>query len=124
MAIADPIEATRFHLHDTGASPNFTDPQIQQFLDLETVIDADGCAPDSDDWTPTYDVLNAAGRGWMWLAGLAEAKPLMYKLGDLTIQLDKSFCYNRARELMVHTGGLLRRDEQSEPDVFDRYRSE
>lgn len=122
--IADPIDACRFWLHDVSATV-FTDPQIQEFLDLEKVIDADGYAPDDDDWTPTYDVLRAAGRGWLWMAGLAGNKSMMYRVGDVTVQIDKGFCLERARQLM---GGAShpapRRDEQTEPDVLDRYRSE
>jgi hypothetical protein len=42
MGFTDPIEACRFWLHDTGSPPIFTDPAIQEFLDLEKVDDASG----------------------------------------------------------------------------------
>jgi len=126
MAIADPIEACRFWLHDTGASPTFTDPQIQEFLDLEKVMDADFYQPsDTDNWTPTYDVIRAAGRGWMWLGGTLGNKAISYKVGDIQVIVDKQYCLNRARELMgAACTGMQRRDEQTEADILGRYRSE
>jgi len=124
MTIADPIMACRFWLHDTTAPYIFTDPQIQEFLDLEKVTDADNNLPSETDWIPTYDVLRAAGRGWLWLAGMAANKPLSYRVGDVSVTYDKNYCLNQARGLM---GGpcapLRRRDEQTQPDELDRYRT-
>jgi hypothetical protein len=124
MAIADPIDACRFWLHDTTAPTTFTDAQIQEFLDLEKVIDSDGYEPLETGWTPTYDVLRAAGRGWMWLAGNASGT-LGYRVGDVQVQYDRTYCLQRARELMgAASGTAQRRDEQTDPDVLARYREE
>lgn len=123
MAIIDPIEAVRFWLHDTEVE--FTNSEIQEFLDLEKVIDADGYPPTDASWTPTYDVMRAAGRGWMYLAGSGSNKPLSYKVGDLSVTYDKEYCLKRARDLLgAASHPAQRRDEQEEPDVLARYRSE
>jgi hypothetical protein len=127
--ISPPIDRVRFWLHDTGTgSPAvymFTDAQIQEFLDLEKVIDQYGYAPDDTDWTPTYDVLRAAGRGWMWLAGLASNKPTSYRVGDVSVTWDRNYCLQRAGDLMGGASNALqRRDEQTEPDVLARYSEE
>lgn len=123
MAIADPIMACRFWLHDNTPPYYFSDPQIQEFLDLEKVIDSDGYAPDDDDWTPTYDVIRAGGRGWLWLGGVLGNKAIQYRVGDVSVTVDKGYCTSRARELLgAACAGLQRRDEQTEPDVLGRYR--
>jgi hypothetical protein len=124
--IADPILACRFWLHDEVAPQTFTDAQIQEFLDLEQVIDQYGYKPDNILWTPTYDVLRAAGRGWLWLAGVMGAGQILsYRVGDVSVQYDRNFALQRARELMgAASGTAQRRDEQTEPDVLARYREE
>ena len=124
MAITDIIQAVRFWLHDDGDSPTFTDAQIQEFLDLEKVKDSSGYLPTETSWTPTYDVLRAAGRGWMWLAGTIGNKPLSYRVGDVSVTMDKEYCVKRAHDLMgAGSATLLRRDESREPEVLDRFRS-
>ena len=122
--ISDPVDACRFHLHDSIAPRTFTDAQIQEFLDLEKVIDQYGYDPsDTTNWTPTYDVLRAAGRGWMWLGGSSSGKTLSYRVGDVQVQYDRNYCLQRARELMgAASAPLQRRDEQTEPDILARYR--
>jgi hypothetical protein len=125
--IADPIDATRFWLHDDVVPYTFTDAQIQEFLDLEKVVDDVGIPPsDTVNWTPSYDVLRAAGRGWMWLAGQSTNKQNSYTVGDVSVTIDKGFCLQRARELMGGAShGARRRDERqhySDPDYLDRYR--
>lgn len=122
--ILDPIQACRFWLHDTAAPYTFSDPQIQEFLGLERVVDADGYEPDDDDYTPTYDVLRAAGRGWLWLAAVADNKMQSYRVGDVSVTYDKDYCLRRARELMGSAVGLATRaDEQTSPDASFRYRT-
>jgi hypothetical protein len=122
--IADPIDACRFWLHDTVAPQRFTDAEIQEFLDLEKVIDVDGFLPsDTINWTPTYDVLRAAGRGWLWL-GACVGNTSQYKAGDVSVTYERDYCMRRARELLgASSSTVLRRDEQTEPDVLDRFRS-
>ena len=98
--ISDPIDACRFHLHDTVAPHIFNDAQIQEFLDLERVPDSAGIRPAETGYVPTYNVLRAAGRGWIWLAGEAGNKPMQYKVGDIFVTLDRKYCNARARDLM------------------------
>lgn len=122
--IQDPIAACRFWLHDPDGVL-FTDPQVQEFLDLEKRIDADGYPPTSSHWTPTYDVVSAAGRAFIWKAGQVANKPISYRMGDVWIMVDKNYCWDRARELLgPQSGALQRRDEQEDPDVLDRYRTD
>ena len=120
MAIDNPIEAVRFWLNDMEDS-TFTDPQIQEFLDLEKCIDADGLHPAEDGWTPTYNVLRAAGRGWLWRAGTVGTASA-YSAGDVSVTYDKSYCLNRARELMGSKGDVAtRRDEPTYKSTQETY---
>jgi len=119
--ITDPIEACRFWLHDDGTI--FTDDQIQEFLDLEKVPDEDGNLPSDSEWTPTYDVLRAAGRGWLWLASTSDGKIVSYKAGDVVVTYDKQHCLKRARELLGGSSATaIRRDEKEPGDFLARYR--
>ena len=124
MAIDNPVEACRFHLHDTNKTL-FTDDQIQEFLDLEKVMDADGYVYGDTNWTPTYNIMKAAGRGWIWKAGEVGNKAISYRVGDISVQVDRSYCRDRARELLgASSGALQRRDEQFFPDELDSFRTE
>ncbi|MCK9600911.1 MAG: hypothetical protein M0R06_17855 [Sphaerochaeta sp.] len=121
----DAIEAVRFHLHDDGSPPILTDDQVQEFLDAEKVPDADGVLPTDDDWVPTYDVLRAAGRGWLWMAGRPTNKPTSYRVGDVSVSFDKDYCLSRARELLGASCGFIpRRDEVFTHEVLPSYRTE
>lgn len=99
MSMATIRASVRFYAHDPAIHA-FTDAEIDRFLALEKVPDEDGYRPEQSSWTPTYDVLRAAGRAWLWLAGLAANKPISYKVGDVSVTADKDYCINRARELM------------------------
>lgn len=124
MAIENPVEACRFHLQDTDESV-FTDPQIQEFLDLEKRNDASGLRPTDTNWTPTYDVLSAAGRGWLWLAGRAENKAGSYRLGDVSITVDPGYCRRMAASLLGSASGVaLRSDEIAGAEADARTRHE
>lgn len=122
--IENPIDATRFYLNDITVPYVFTDGQIQEFLDQEKVIDSDGYDPsDITNWTPTYDVMRAAGRGWLWLA--STGRVISYRIGDTMVQFDRTFCRNRGMELMgAGSSHAQRRDEQTEPDTLARFREE
>lgn len=117
------ILATRFWLHDLGSgSPSvtiFTDAEIQEFLDLNKVNDSSGYHPASTYWIPTYDVLKAAGYGWLWLAGTIGNKSLSYTIGDVSVSVDKNYCLSRARDLLGSScATATRRDEP----YYERYR--
>ena len=120
MAIDNPIEAVRFWLHDTEDS-TFADPQIQEFLDLEQVPDTNGLHPAESGWVPTYNVLRAAGRGWLWRAGTTGTASA-YKAGDVSVTYDRSYCLNRARELMGSKADVAtRRDEPDYKSIQETY---
>ena len=124
--ITPPIAACRFWLHDEGTgSPVtyiFTDAQIQEFLDLEQVDDDDGLTPDDPSWIPSYDVLSAAGRGWMWLAGVV-GNAASYAAGDISVTYDVKYCMRMARDLLgSKSGTALRTDEAPEAGLIGRER--
>ena len=49
--------------------PVLTDVEIDELLAASGLVDAEGNAPSSEDWTPTYDVNAAAAEGWLIKAG-------------------------------------------------------
>ena len=110
--ISDPLDACRFWAGDEIAPHTFSDPQIQEFLDMAKVPDADGYKPQSVYYTPTYDVFKAAAFAWLKRAQLVANKPTSYKMGDVTITIDKNYCKERVRDLMgSRTATATRRDE-------------
>lgn len=111
MGIAEIRAAVREWLHDP-VEYSFTDDQIDEFLSHCKVPDEDGYRPAQSDWTPTYDVVKAAGYGWLWLAGVSENKPMQYKLGDVFVTLNKNYCTSRARELMGSSCATATRSDE------------
>ena len=112
------LDDTRHWLHDEVPPLRFSDAQIQEFLDMAKVPDSLGYKPMSPSYTPTYDVLKAAGYGWLWLAGCV-GNTSQYTTGDLSVTYDVDYCRNRARELMASsTATSTRRDEPS----YERWR--
>lgn len=109
--ITDPIDACRFHLHDSVAPLRFTDAQIEEFLDMEKVPDVDGYHPLETGYTPTYNVVRAAGRGWLWLAGCV-GNTAMYKTGDLTVNYDVDYCLRRAHDLLGSSVSIATRADE------------
>lgn len=118
--IADPIDATRFWLHDSVAPLRFSDAEIQEFLDLEPVSDTNGLKPAQTGWIPTYDVLKAAGRGWMYLAGCV-GNTSQYTTGDLTVVYDRDYCLRRARDLLGSRSETATRKDEP---YYERIREE
>ena len=51
--------------------PALTDVEIDELLAASGLADAEGNAPSSEDWTPTYDINAAAAEGWLIKAGRA-----------------------------------------------------
>ncbi len=115
MSIATVRASVRFWLN-APATYAFTDPDIDRFLALEKVPDATGIRPEETGWTPTYNVLRAAGRGWLWLGGLVANKPISYKAGDVTVTVDKNYCINRSRELMGSKAAMATRRDEPLPE--------
>lgn len=100
----------------------FTDTEIDRFLALEAVTDDFGYHPAMTGWTPTYDVLKAAGRAWLWLAGLPANAPLSYTVGDVTVAVNTKYCNDRARELMGSSCATSTRRDEPYPERFrERY---
>jgi len=115
MSMATVRASVRFYLHDPSVYA-FTDAEIDRFLLLEEVQDSAGLHPAQSGWTPTYNVLRAAGRGWIWLAGLTANKPISYKVGDVSVTVDKKYCESRARELMGSSSFSATRRDQPWPE--------
>ena len=123
MAITPAIDGCRFWLHDPAPGVIFTDPQVQEFLDLCKTNDSTGLVPGDTGYVPTYDVIRAAGYAWLWMAGQVGNKAISYKIGDVSITVDKNYCKQRARELMASMSDTaLRRDEDVVADVSARRR--
>jgi len=119
--ISDPLDSCRFWAQDTVAPHTFTDAQIQEFLDLCKVPDSDGYRPLETGYTPTYDVLRAAGYAWLYRAGSPTNKANSVKIGDVSYTFDKGYCLSRARELMGSASSTAtRRDEP----CYEQHRKE
>ena len=48
-----------------------TDAEIDELLAASPVADGEGNAPESEGWSPTYDISTAAAEGWMIKAARA-----------------------------------------------------
>jgi len=121
MALSPALDRCRFWVQDPAPGTIFTDAQIQEFLDLCKTNDADGYSPGDDSYTDTYDVLRAAGYGWLWMAGQVANKSKSYRIGDVWVEVDKDYCRSRARDLMGSTTApALRRDEDVVADTSAR----
>jgi len=123
MAITPAIDGCRFWLHDPAPGVIFTDPQVQEFLDLCKTNDSAGLNPGDTGYVATYDVIRAAGYAWLWLAGDVGNKSISYRIGDVWVTVDKGYCLSRARELMASASDTaLRRDEDVVADTSARRR--
>lgn len=111
MSMATVRASVRFWVHDPAVYA-FTDADIDRFLALEEVPDALGYHPAQVSWTPTYDVLRAAGRAWMWLAGIVANHPLSYTAGDVSVTVDKNYCLDRAHDLMASSRAVATRADE------------
>ena len=49
--------------------PALTETEIDELLLQSSLADAEGNAPSSEDWSPTYDLSAAAAAGWLIKAG-------------------------------------------------------
>lgn len=47
-----------------SAEPALTDAEIDGLLAASGIADAEGNPPESEDWSPTYDIDRAAAEGW------------------------------------------------------------
>jgi len=111
MSLATVRAETRFWLNDPAVYA-WTDAEIDEFLKMAVVNDADGYHPMQTNYTPTWDVFKAAAYGWLKMAGFASNKPLSYSIGDLTINVDNNYCLARYHDLMgAGTAVATRRDE-------------
>lgn len=121
--ILNPIDAVKFWLHWPQGYA-FTDAELQEFLDLEMVMDADGILPGQTSYyVPTYDVMKAAGRGWMWLAGVIGNNVVMYRVGDLQVQVTGNYCRTRASDLMGSSCSTAVRMDEHHHDTSGRFRT-
>ncbi|MFM9904817.1 MAG: hypothetical protein ACKVQJ_09630 [Pyrinomonadaceae bacterium] len=53
--------------------PALTEADLDELLAASALQDANGLAPLNEEWTPTYDLNAAAGRGWLIKAGRASS---------------------------------------------------
>lgn len=53
------------------SEPTLSNEELEDLLTDFALDDADGNAPDSVDWTPTYNLRAAAREGWRWKAAKA-----------------------------------------------------
>lgn len=53
--------------------PQLDDAEIDELLAANPLADDAGNSPDSEDWTPTYDLASCAAMGWLIKAGRAAA---------------------------------------------------
>ena len=51
--------------------PVLTDADIDELLAASSVADGDDNSPESEAWSPTYDIAAAAAEGWMIKTGRA-----------------------------------------------------
>lgn len=51
--------------------PVLTDGEVDELLLESGIVDKEGNAPESEAWTPTYDLNSAAAAGWLIKAGRA-----------------------------------------------------
>jgi len=49
----------------SAEEPELTDAEIDELLAASSVADGEGNLPESEDWSPTYDIAAAAAEGWM-----------------------------------------------------------
>lgn len=49
----------------SSEEPVLTDLEIDELLAASAVADSAGLGPESEGWSPTYDVSSAAAEGWM-----------------------------------------------------------
>lgn len=55
----------------SAEEPLLTEAEIDELLAASSVADGNGNSPESEDWTPTYDIAAAASEGWMIKAARA-----------------------------------------------------
>ena len=48
-----------------------TDAEIDELLAASSLTDGEGNSPESEEWSPTYDIAAAAAEGWMIKAARA-----------------------------------------------------
>ncbi|RLG78461.1 MAG: hypothetical protein DRO14_00560 [Thermoprotei archaeon] len=54
--------------------PELTAEELDDLLSMCKVMDADGRAPDDEDWEPTWDLNRGAAEGWRWKAAKAASR--------------------------------------------------
>lgn len=69
------------------SDPALSQGDIEELVTLAARADADGLAPDDDDWTETYDLNAAAAEGWRWKMAKATAR---VSFGDGTQSVSRS----------------------------------
>lgn len=107
----------RFWLHDPTVHA-FSDAEIDIFCHMAEVPDSNGRHVEQPNYIGTWDVMRAAGYGWLWMAGLTANAPLSYTIGDVTVNVNQKYCNERARELMGSTTSHATRRDEPWPELF------
>lgn len=82
------------------SDPVLLQADITELVALARRADADGLAPDHDDWTETYDVVASAVEGWRWKMAKAAARVTVSTDGQTISRSDYLLhCQQMIREL-------------------------
>ena len=93
----------------SAEEPALTDAEIDELLAASSVADGEGNSPESEDWSPTYDIAAAAAEGWMIkaarAAGTTETEPdslqVTSRIFENCIRMART--YSRGRSASVRT---------------------
>ncbi len=71
---AEEAQARLERMVAASEDPALSDDEVTDLLAMCKLVDADGLAPDDEDWTPTYDLSRGAAEGWRWKAAKAASR--------------------------------------------------
>lgn len=108
----DTAAQTRLKAMTAAATePLLSDTEIDNLLTQFSIVDADGYAPDEEDWVPTYNFRAAAAEGWRWKMG---------KCSDL-VSTDLDGDRMSSNQMFDHCERMVRRYAGSASPDVSRY---
>jgi hypothetical protein len=92
-----------------STTPELTDGEIDELLVQDSLADAEGNSPESEEWEPTYDLDAAAAAGWVIKAGRAvsstETEPdsvnVSSRVFENCMRMSREFSRKRSTTLKV-----------------------